>query len=600
MSHLIIPQDLAIESMQASGYKDAAHAIAELIDNSIQAGEGQQSTNVEVLVAEEEIFLSQRRSTRITKIAVYDNAIGMPAETLRLALQFGGGTRKGATTGIGKFGMGLPNASISQCNRIDVYTWQNGAIYHSYLDVPEITGGALKEVPEPQEVKSLPKEWEERFEAPAGDSGTLIIWDHLERLTWKRHKSFFANTEFLAGRIYRHYIESGKATIRLATFNKDKIVADCHVRPNDPLYLMDSTSAPDEFSDKPAYSEFPIGDDETIMLTDSMGTQHPIKLKFSVIKPEYRKQLGDQYGQPGNSPLGKHANKNQGVSLVRAGRELEFNKSFEISYNPTERWWGVEVSFEPSADHIFGVTNNKQFATAFHKLSLEELMEQEGFDSKEDLIHYLEEEQDNRLLIAILSERIVKHLNDIRGHIRSQRRGSSQTKKDKTDPAVDAASKTVDDRQTKGHTAPVDTDAQNMSDDDKREELTHEAEIRFGLEGEELQQIVDHWMSKDRFIFDAQELSDYSFFETSTRAGKSIVTLNTEHPAYPTFFEKLEGDESERTINAYTAIKLILMAWARYYDEKSAYPEERMQLNDIRLGWGRIAKEMLEYIKEEE
>lgn len=599
MSHLIIPQDLAIESMQASGYKDAAHAIAELIDNSIQAGEGQQSTNVEVLVAEEDLFLSQRRSTRITQIAVYDNAAGMSAKTLRLALQFGGGTRKGATTGIGKFGMGLPNASISQCNRVDVYSWQDGEIHYSYLDVKQVADGTLKEVPEPEKLDSLPEEWVNRVEAPIGKSGTLIIWEHLDRLTWKRHKSFFANTEFLAGRIYRHYVESGKATIRLATFNGDKIVEDCHVRPNDPLYLMEKTSAPDEFSDKPAYSEFPIGDDETIILTDSAGVQHPIKLKFSVIKPEYRKQLGDQYGQPGNSPLGKHANKNQGVSLVRAGRELEFNKSFEISYDPTERWWGVEVAFEPSADHIFGVTNNKQFATAFHKLSLDELKEQEGFESKEDLIHYLEEEQDNRLLIALLSERIVKHLNDIRGHIRSQRRGSSQTKKEKTDRAIDAASRTVGDRQTKGHTAAVDEDAKNMPDDTKREELTHEAEIRFGLEGEELKRIVDHWMSEDRFIFDAQELSDFSFFETSTRAGKSIVTLNTEHPAYPTFFEKLENDESEHTVNAYTAIKLILMAWARFYDEKSAYPEERMQLNDIRLGWGRIAREMLQYIEEE-
>lgn len=599
MSHLIIPQDLAIESMQASGYKDAAHAIAELIDNSIQAGESQKSTNVEILVAEEEIFLSQRRSTRITKIAVYDNAAGMSAKTLRLALQFGGGTRKGATSGIGKFGMGLPNASISQCNHVDVYSWQDGKIYYSYLDVPQVADGTLKEVPEPTAVDVLPEEWANRVEAPIGKSGTLIIWEQLERLTWKRHKSFFANTEFLAGRIYRHYIESGKATIRLATYNGGKVVADCHVRPNDPLYLMERSSAPGEFSDKPAYSEFPIGDDETIMLTDSAGAQHPIKLKFSVIKPEYRKQLGEQYGQPGNSPLGQHANKNQGVSLVRAGRELEFNKSFEVSYDPTERWWGVEVAFEPSADHIFGVTNNKQFATAFHKLSLEDLKEQEGFESKEDLIRYLEEEQDNRLLIAILSERIVKHLNDIRGHIRSQTRGSSQTKKGKTDPAIDAASKTVDDRQTKGHRAPVDEDDKNMPEEKKREELTHEAEVRFGIEGEELQHIVDHWMSKDRFIFDAQELSDYSFFETSTRAGKSIVTLNTEHPAYPTFFKKLEDEDSDRTINSYTAIKLILMAWARYYDEKSAYPEERMQLNDIRLGWGRIAKEMLEYIKEE-
>ena len=35
----IFPTELVIDSMKDSGYKDAAHAVAELIDNSIQAGE---------------------------------------------------------------------------------------------------------------------------------------------------------------------------------------------------------------------------------------------------------------------------------------------------------------------------------------------------------------------------------------------------------------------------------------------------------------------------------------------------------------------------------------------------------------------------------
>jgi hypothetical protein len=36
MSHSIIPASLAIKSMRDNGYNSAAHAIAELIDNSIQ------------------------------------------------------------------------------------------------------------------------------------------------------------------------------------------------------------------------------------------------------------------------------------------------------------------------------------------------------------------------------------------------------------------------------------------------------------------------------------------------------------------------------------------------------------------------------------
>ena len=37
--------------------------------------------------------------------------------------------------------------------------------------------------------------------------------------------------------------------------------------------------------------------------------------------------------------------KNQGVSVVREGRELEINSSFVNRYEPTERWWGIEVKF---------------------------------------------------------------------------------------------------------------------------------------------------------------------------------------------------------------------------------------------------------------
>ena len=39
-------------------------------------------------------------------------------------LQFGNGTKLDADKGIGKFGIGLPNASVSQCRKVEVYTWQ--------------------------------------------------------------------------------------------------------------------------------------------------------------------------------------------------------------------------------------------------------------------------------------------------------------------------------------------------------------------------------------------------------------------------------------------------------------------------------------------
>lgn len=44
-NHDIVPAHLVVKAMRDSGYKNAAYAIAELMDNSIQAG----ATKVELL-----------------------------------------------------------------------------------------------------------------------------------------------------------------------------------------------------------------------------------------------------------------------------------------------------------------------------------------------------------------------------------------------------------------------------------------------------------------------------------------------------------------------------------------------------------------------
>ena len=71
------------------------------------------------------------------------------------------------------------------------------------------------------------------------------------------------------------------------------------------------------------------------------------------------------YRNPGDAPWGKHADRNKGVSIVRARRELELSLAWVNNYEPTERWWSVEVEFDPILDEIFGVVNNKQHAHAF-------------------------------------------------------------------------------------------------------------------------------------------------------------------------------------------------------------------------------------------
>jgi hypothetical protein len=60
-----VPASLAIEAMRDNGYKNTAYAVAELIDNSIQA----EADYVQLLCAEREEELASRRTKRIQMIA---------------------------------------------------------------------------------------------------------------------------------------------------------------------------------------------------------------------------------------------------------------------------------------------------------------------------------------------------------------------------------------------------------------------------------------------------------------------------------------------------------------------------------------------------
>ena len=91
-----------------------------------------------------------------------------------------------------------------------------------------------------------------------------------------------------------------------------------------------------------------------------------MKVRFSYAKEEARQASKNK--DAGKLPHGKHAANNIGVSVMRAGRELDLDRSLVIKYDPRERWWGIEVEFPPSLDDLFGVTNNKQSARNFAEL----------------------------------------------------------------------------------------------------------------------------------------------------------------------------------------------------------------------------------------
>lgn len=597
---VIIPPNLAVRAMRDSGYRNTASALAELIDNSVQAD----ASDVEVICIEESKLIKKRHSRRIKSIGVLDNGSGMMPDVLQIALQFGNGTHLYDRKGIGRFGMGLPNSSISQCRRVEVWTWQSGpdnAVY-TYLDVDEIEEGSLTMVPAPK-AQSLPAEWRDRSEI-VDTTGTLVLWSHFDphRLTWRGAKATLDNTEKLVGRMYRKFIDRGQLTIRLLALENEMPTINAYVKINDPLYLMKNTSTPPPFDKEPMFQKW--GEDDEVFHIDYDNKKHIVTVRMSWAREETIPEIGDR----GGKPYGKHAAKNLGVSIVRAGRELALDSSWTNSYNPTERWWGVEVEFPPALDEVFGVTNNKQSATIFEGMSqFNWRTEAEpGESSVSEFIDRIQSESDPRALLLPIVEHIRQQIGQVRTRLDKQTEGRRTAKKDRHDtPTVaDVATNKVRERVKQGYETGYDKEEFKEKDRDEFEKnlITDKHYSKNAA-----QKIANAVLSRKRKIeFLTKDLRSYAFFDVEHHhGGLTAIVFNTNHPFYSKLMETLHpniGDETDaklidRINQAADTLNLLFAAWARYETEET---RDQIKLFEMRQEWGKMAQVFLTESEEDE
>lgn len=317
-----------IEATRDSGYKNTAAAVAELIDNSFEA----EATEVDVSINE-----LNTDGARELKLSVSDNGCGMAPSVLGLALQFGGSTRYNSRDGIGRYGMGLPNSSLSQARRVDVYSWmRKDVVWWSYLDVDEIASGSKQTLPQAARtrLKGL-------SELNKSKSGTIVLWSKCDRLRHKKVKTIAVKLHNELGKTFRKQIQRGKV-IRI----NDELV-----RPVDSLFLRKGNN-----------------------LTGAK--QYGPTLKYEIQTPNYNgtKRTSTVWVTFSELPVEKwHGlsneekrtfgiSKNAGVSILRAGREIDYGWFFMGAKRKEnyDDWWRCEVEFDPQLDELFGVTHTKQ------------------------------------------------------------------------------------------------------------------------------------------------------------------------------------------------------------------------------------------------
>jgi hypothetical protein len=173
MKHLetleVIPDPISlIESMRAIGYSVEA-AIADLIDNCISA----QADAVEIKYdASQDPF-----------VAILDNGWGMAPDELTNAMRHGSHnpSDEREADDLGRFGLGLKTASLSQCRKLTIVSRKDcvTSARRWDLDIVQQSGRWLVVVPDFKELEALPM----FSRLQALDSGTLVVWQDLDRLT---------------------------------------------------------------------------------------------------------------------------------------------------------------------------------------------------------------------------------------------------------------------------------------------------------------------------------------------------------------------------------------------------------------------------------
>jgi len=202
------------ESLRDIGY-DFPAAVADIVDNSVMAG----ASNVDVLIefAGEDSY-----------VAISDDGEGMTSNGLVEALRYGS-RRSYGRSDLGRYGLGLKTASLSQCRSVTVITCRRSApsyVHTRMLDLDLIAELDEWLVVEPMAAPMVAIATERLSSEP----GTVVIWRKLDRvlpekrpdggLARRRLDSMAVKTAHHLGIVFHRYLENRGLAI---TVNGQKV-----------------------------------------------------------------------------------------------------------------------------------------------------------------------------------------------------------------------------------------------------------------------------------------------------------------------------------------------------------------------------------------
>lgn len=314
-----------IESTRAIGYSLEA-AVADIIDNSIAAG----ATLVSIY------FFPIDGAY----ISILDNGKGMNEAELDLAMQYGSKSPTDArdSKDLGRFGLGLKTASLSQCRSLTVVTKQGGTVLGRRWDIDHVAcvGDWSLLILDPSEINDVP-EINRLLDQP---SGTLVVWQKLDRM-----KAGEVNFELALGRkidsvrshlalVYHRYLsgEPGITKFKLSINDEPVSAAD--------PFLKDKSTRP--------------MDDEVLIIHGERIVVRPYILPhISRMTPEEIRELGGKDG----------LRKQQGFYVYRNKRLLTWGTWFRMMrQGDLSKLARIQVDIPNSLDELWTLDIKKSSA----------------------------------------------------------------------------------------------------------------------------------------------------------------------------------------------------------------------------------------------
>jgi hypothetical protein len=283
-------------SLRDIGYEFPS-AVADIVDNSIAAGAGR----VQVMVEYDGLD---------SYVVIADDGRGMSPGQLREALRFG--TRRSYKRGeLGRYGLGLKTASLSQCRALTVVTRSSKSTVRTYartLDLDVINDWdewVILDPPAGDPMVQRARQW------LAESTGTVVLWRALDRVLpekrpeggWARRRleALAARTADHLGIVFHRFLEEGTTGPQLViTVNGQK------VSPWNPF-------APAE----PAVVELPRKEFEI----EVGGVGGRVHLRRYVLPPRDQFSTAAEFERL-SGPL--NWNRQQGMYIYRAGRLVQW------------------------------------------------------------------------------------------------------------------------------------------------------------------------------------------------------------------------------------------------------------------------------------